>query len=61
MEGTNEFCEGDERKRDGKGKRIKVTISMIWRRFVDENIRRKLKEVASKFIEKTLFRNRATG
>ena len=46
------------RKSDGKDERIKVRRSITWRRFVDENIRRKIKEVVSNFIEKTQFRNR---
>ena len=41
------------RKRDGKGERIKVTRSITWQRFVNENIRRKIKEAVSDFIEKT--------
>ena len=40
------------RKRDAKGERIKVTSSITWQRFVNENIRRKIKEVVSDFIEK---------
>ena len=52
MEGTNEFFETDEREK-GKGERIKVMRSITWRRSVDENIRRKIKEVVSNFIKKT--------
>ena len=35
------FVKQMSKKRDGKGERIKVTRSKTWRRFVDENIRRK--------------------
>ena len=41
------------RKKDGKGKRIKVTKSITWQRFANENIRRKIEEVVSDFIDKT--------
>ena len=41
------------RKRDGKYERIKVIRNITWWRFVNENIRRKIKEGVSDFIEKT--------
>ena len=41
------------RKKDGKCNRIKVTGSITWKRFANENIGRKVKEVVSDFIEKT--------
>ena len=41
------------KKRDGKSERIKVTRSITWQRFANENIRRKVEEVVSNFIEKT--------
>ena len=41
------------RKRDGKGERIKVTRSITWQRFTNENIGRKVEEVVRDFIEKT--------
>ena len=49
------------RKSYGKGERIKATRSIAWQRFVNENIRRRIEEVVSNFIEKTLFENRVTN
>ena len=39
-------------KRDDKCERIKVTRSITWQKFVNENIRRKIEEVVN-FIDKT--------
>ena len=44
-EGQTSFVKQMSEKRNGKGERIKVMRSMTWRRFVDENIKRKIKEV----------------
>ena len=41
------------RERDGKSERIKVTRSITWQRFANENIGRKVEEVVSDFIMKT--------
>ena len=47
------FVNQMSKKRNGKRERIKMTRSKTWRRFVDENIRRKIKEVVNNFVEKT--------
>ena len=47
------FVKQISEKKDGKGERIKVTRSITWQRFANENIRRKIKDIGSDFIEKT--------